>query len=42
MGKGELHEAVLSGGSLPFFTKYNHGKKEFELVENIEENSRIS
>ena len=41
MGKGELYEAVLSGGSLPFFTKYNYGKKEFELVENIEENSRI-
>ncbi len=41
MGKGELYEAVLSGGSLPFFTKYNYGKNEFELVKNIEENSRI-
>ncbi|HSF51355.1 MAG TPA: hypothetical protein VLA74_11390, partial [Nitrososphaeraceae archaeon] len=41
MGRGDLHEAILSAGSLPFFTKYNHEKKEFELVENIEENSRI-
>jgi hypothetical protein len=41
MGRGELHEAVLIAGDLPFFTKYDHGKKEFELVENIEENSRI-
>ena len=25
MGKGELHEAVLSNGDLPFFIKYNQG-----------------
>ncbi len=40
MGKGELYEAILSH-DLPFFAKYDHQSKEFILVENIEENSRI-
>ena len=40
MGKRELHEAILSD-DLPFFTKYDHESKEFKLLENIEENSRI-
>ena len=40
MGKGPLHEALIVNG-LPFFIKYNHVSKEFELVENIIENSRI-
>ncbi len=35
MGKGELHEAVIVNG-LPFFVKYNHESKEFELKEKIE------
>ena len=40
MGKGPLHEAVIVNG-LPFFIKYDHESKQFELVENIIENSRI-
>jgi hypothetical protein len=40
MGKGDLHEAVLVNG-LPFFTKYNCDSRQLELVEKIEENSRI-
>jgi hypothetical protein len=40
MGRGPLHEAVIVNG-LPFFLKYDHITKTFELVEKIEENSRI-
>jgi hypothetical protein len=40
MGKGELHEAVIING-LPFFIKYNNITGKIELVEKIEENSRI-
>jgi hypothetical protein len=40
MGKGELHEAVIVNG-LPFFLKYNHITNALEMVEKIEENSRI-
>jgi hypothetical protein len=39
-GRGSLHEAVIVNG-LPFFLKYDHDTQTFELVENIEENSRI-
>jgi hypothetical protein len=39
-GKGELHEAVIVNG-LPFFVKYDHTTNTFELIEKIEENSRI-
>ena len=38
--KDHLHEAVIVNG-LPFFIKYNHNSNTFELVEKIEENSRI-
>ena len=41
MGKGELYEAVLRSDGKPFFIQYSHGLKEFKLLENIEENSRI-
>src|SRR5687768_14855633 len=40
IGKGELHEAIISNG-LPFFLKYNHDSKKFELIAEIEENNRI-
>ncbi|MGE0242602.1 MAG: hypothetical protein AB7F53_01760 [Nitrososphaeraceae archaeon] len=40
MCKGQLHEAVIING-LSFFLKYDHSTNTFELVENIEENSRI-
>jgi hypothetical protein len=40
MGKVQLHEAVIVDG-LPFFVKYNHITRTFELVEKIEESSRI-
>ena len=40
LGRGPLHEAVIVNG-LPFFLKYDHDTQTFELVENIEENSRI-
>lgn len=40
MGKGELHEAIISNG-LPFFLKYNHDLKKFELIAEIKENNRI-
>jgi hypothetical protein len=40
MGRGLLHEAVLVNG-LPRFLKYDHIPQTFELVEKIEESSRI-
>jgi hypothetical protein len=40
LGRSQLHEAVIVNG-LPFFLKYDHITQEPELVENIEENSRI-
>ena len=40
MGKGELHEAGIVT-DLPFFIKYNHTKNTIELIEKIEENSRV-
>jgi hypothetical protein len=40
LGKGILHEAVIVN-RLPFFIKYENITKTFELLENIEENSRI-
>jgi hypothetical protein len=41
MGNADLHEAILVNG-LPFFVKYNYyDSRELELVEEIEENSRI-
>ena len=42
MGKGSLHEAVIVNG-LPFFIRYNNNDvtNTFELIEKIEENSRI-
>jgi hypothetical protein len=40
LGKGSLHEAVIVNG-LPFFVRYDHDTQTFELVEKIEENSRI-
>lgn len=40
MGKGELHEAALVN-NLPSFIKYNNTTEKIELVEKVEENSRI-
>ncbi|MGH9982060.1 MAG: hypothetical protein ACRD6U_10965 [Nitrososphaeraceae archaeon] len=40
MGKGPLHEAIIVDG-LPFFLNYHHITNTFELVEKIEESSRI-
>jgi len=40
MVNGPLHEAVIVN-QLPFFLKYDNTKNNFELVENIEENSRV-
>ena len=39
-GKEDLHEAIIING-IPFFVKYNHETNNIELVEKIEENTRV-